>query len=200
VALLPDPVLGLEPADDARFARALEREGIPRAGRRPRLALALRDLSFMGFGRELVLETLRRLAPECELLFVPQCTDHDCDDRLEAEALARELPGAVVHQVRARHAPDVLMRFYETAAATLAVRLHGAVFSAMAGTPVVGLAYLPKVRGFLERAGELQDIQVRQLERILSTCDRVAVTPDPGQLTSQVQCSPGSRGILGRPQ
>ncbi len=153
VELLPDPVLGLAPADEAAFERALVEEGIPRRGARPRLALALRDLAFLGVGRELVRETLRRLAPRCEFLFVPQCTDRDCDDRQEAEALARTLPEATIHRVRARHAPDVLMRFYETAEATLAIRLHGAVFSAMAGTPVVALAYLPKVRGFLERVG-----------------------------------------------
>lgn len=156
VELLPDPVLGLAPADEAAFARALAAEGIPRRGARPRLALALRDLAFLGFGRELVLATLRRLAPRFEFLFVPQSTYDECDDRLEAEALARELPEATVHRVQARHAPDVLMRFYETAEATLAIRLHGAVFSAMAGTPVVALAYLPKVRGFLERVGLAQ--------------------------------------------
>ncbi len=158
VELLPDPVLGLAPANDALFERALAEEGIQRRATRPRLALALRDLAFLegerpGCARELVLATLRRLAPRFEFLFVPQCTDRDCDDRLEAESLARELPGASMHFVRRRHAPDVLMRFYETAEAALAIRLHGAVFAAMAGTPVVGLAYLPKVRGFLERVG-----------------------------------------------
>ena len=153
VELLPDPVLGLAPASDEDFARALEAESIPRRGERPRLALALRDLAFLGVGRELVTATLRRLAPRFEFLFVPQCTYAECDDRVEAAAIARELPDAAVHAVRGRHAPDVLMRFYETAEATLAIRLHGAVFSALAGTPVVGLAYLPKVRGFLERVG-----------------------------------------------
>ena len=157
VELLPDPVLGLEPASDAAFERALAQEGIPRHGARPRLALALRELAFLGtgaeLGRELVRATLERLARRYELLFVPQCTDPESDDRAEAAALAGALPDARAHLVRARHAPDVLMRFYETAQATLAIRLHGAVFSAMAGTPVVGLAYLPKVRGFLERIG-----------------------------------------------
>jgi polysaccharide pyruvyl transferase WcaK-like protein len=153
VRVLPDPVLGLEPAGDAAFERALERERIPRAPDRPRLALALRDLSFLGFDRGCVVAALRALAPRWELLFVPQCTDRECDDRMEAEAVVRELPGARCHVVRERHGPDVLARFYGLAAATLAVRLHGAVFSAMAGVPVVALSYLPKVRGFLERVG-----------------------------------------------
>ncbi len=157
VELLPDPVLGLVPADDARFERALAEEGIPRRGARPRLALALRDLGFLASAgsaaNALVLETLARLAPRFEFLFVPQSTYPEADDRVPAAQLERALPGASVHLVRGRHAPDVLMRFYETAAATLAVRLHGAVFSALAGTPVVALAYLPKVRGFLERVG-----------------------------------------------
>ena len=153
VRVLPDPVLGLEPASDAAFERALERERIPRRSDRPRLALALRDLSFLGFDRASVVAALRALAPRFELLFVSQCTDRECDDRLEAEAVIRDLHGARCHVVRERHAPDVLQRFFELAEVTLAVRLHGAVFSAMAGVPVVALSYLPKVRGFLERVG-----------------------------------------------
>jgi polysaccharide pyruvyl transferase WcaK-like protein len=184
VELLPDPVLGLEPADDQRFERALAAEGIPRRGARPRLALALRDLSFLGRDRALVRDTLARLAASHELLFVPQCTDADCDDRAEVAALLAELPGVQAHVVRTRHAPDVLMRFYETAAATLAIRLHGAVFSAMAGTPVVALAYLPKVRGFLERIGAAEgcfELDRATPELLAHALTRAAAGRDSGE-------------------
>jgi polysaccharide pyruvyl transferase WcaK-like protein len=151
--LLPDPVLGLAPASDARFEEALAAERIPRQGARPRLALALRDLGFLGRSRDAVVAALRRLSGRFELLFVPQSTYAEDDDRAEAEAVVRALGDVPALEVCGRHAPDVLMRFYELADVTLAIRLHGAVFSAMAGTPVVGLEYLPKVRGFLARVG-----------------------------------------------
>ncbi len=151
--VLPDPVLGLAPATDAELARLFEAEEIPLEGERARLALALRDLSFQGIDRGSIVEALRALESRYEFLFVPQCTGRDCDDREEAEAVAAELPRATCHRIRRRHAPQVLRRVYETARATLAIRLHGAAMSAMGGTPVVTLAYLPKVSAFLERVG-----------------------------------------------
>ncbi|MBW2282529.1 MAG: polysaccharide pyruvyl transferase family protein, partial [Deltaproteobacteria bacterium] len=74
VDVFPDPVLGLVPASDAALERALAEEGLPPRGARPRLAVALRDLDFLGFDDGLLVETLRRLSAEYELLFVPQCT------------------------------------------------------------------------------------------------------------------------------
>ena len=154
VTLLPDPVLGLRPCTDGALARALVSEGIPGQGERPRLALALRDLGFLGFDRGVLVDALRVLGERFELLFVPQCTDRDDDDRAEASAVARALgPRVVCHRVTRRHPPDVVMRFYEGADATLAIRLHGAVFSAMRGVPVSALVYLPKVAAFLESVG-----------------------------------------------
>ncbi len=156
--VLPDPVLGLAPASDEEFAHALSAEGLPRRTSRPRLALALRELASLRPDeghreRSLVVETLRSLATRWEFIFVPQSTYVECDDRREAEAVAGALGQASCRIVRGRHPPGVLMRFYETARATLAIRLHGAVFSSMRGVPAVALAYLPKVRGFMEEVG-----------------------------------------------
>lgn len=186
--VLPDPVLGLRPASDGDFERALELEGIPLRAGRPRLALALRELDSLGLAgadagrtgatrgaRALVVETLQRLARRWELLFVPQCTDRDCDDRGEAAAVLRALGAVPAYAVRARHAPGVLMRFYETADATLAIRLHGAVFSALRGAPAVGLAYLPKVRSFFDQVGlddSCFDLDAATPERLAAAIER----------------------------
>jgi polysaccharide pyruvyl transferase WcaK-like protein len=99
---------------------------------------------------------LRELARTYELLFVPQCTYREGDDRVEARELVAALAGTpdlACHAIESRHAPAALMRVYETADATLAIRLHGAVFSALAGVPPATLAYLPKVSAFLESVG-----------------------------------------------
>ena len=47
ISVHPDPVLGLEPAPDPCFEQALEIENLTRTGRRPRLAIAWRDLDFL---------------------------------------------------------------------------------------------------------------------------------------------------------
>jgi len=153
VEVHPDPVLGLEPAPDARFEQALELEKLARKGSRPRLAIAQRDLDFLDFDGRILIGALRELARDYELLFVPQGTGRDRNDRLIAKAIMAEIGAPDMHSLEHRHAPDVLMRFYETADVTLAARLHGAVFSARVGTPVAGLAYLPKVSSFLEAVG-----------------------------------------------
>ena len=181
VDVLPDPVLGLAPCDDAALERALRRERIPPRGDRPRLALALRDLAFLGFERGAVVAALKELALRYELLFLPQCTYQDCDDRIEARAIAAELSGAACFLVERRQRPDVLLRLYESADVTLASRLHGAVFSAMAGVPVVGLAYLPKVGEFLRGLGKGR--RALQLDGL-----------SPGDLVEAVEAARGEDG------
>ena len=133
-------------------ARSQRRDGLA-GGDRPRLAVAWRDLDFLDFDPRILTDALRDLARDYDLLFIPQGTFQDCDDREIARQIIGELGDARVHSLQRRHLPNVLMRFYETADVTLAARLHGAVFSAKSGTPVAGLAYLPKVSSFLEAVG-----------------------------------------------
>lgn len=175
VEVHPDPVLGLKPASDARFEAALKEEGLTRRGLRPRLAIAWRDLEFLDFDVRILVDALRRLAREYELLFLPQCTGADCDDRDIARGIVAQLGDAEVHCLRGRHSPEVLMRFYEIADVTLAARLHGALFSVRSGTPVAGLAYLPKVSSFLATMGlsdHCIDLDEATPARIVSAIDR----------------------------
>ncbi len=154
VCVLPDPVLGLSPCADSVLHAAMKAEGVSPERSRPRLAVAVRDLDFLPFDTDVLLDALRELSSHYELLFVPQCTNPEQDDRRLAERYARELPGATCTCIQGRYAPDVLLRMYEYADVTLSVRLHGAVFSAMSGVPTVALAYLPKVRAFMESLGK----------------------------------------------
>lgn len=152
----PDPVLALVPAKDEWLARLWEREGIPERGSRPRLVVAVRELRFLGQSSPdmLVVNALRKLTDDFEILFIPQCTYQDCDDRIEANAVACRLdPDAQVYSVRGEYPPDIIMRVYESADAALTVRLHGSVFACMAGVPVFAVDYLPKVRAFLDSIG-----------------------------------------------
>ncbi|MFC1705295.1 polysaccharide pyruvyl transferase family protein [Planctomycetota bacterium] len=155
VHLLPDPVLGLAPATDRELDDLLRAERIPRVGARPRLAVGLRETAFQGnTWHEPLVAALRELATRYELLFVPQCTYRDSDDRLVARKMIGAIGGnGTTYIIDKRYPPDVLMRVYEMACASLTIRLHAAVFSSVVGTPVVALNYLPKVAGFMSHVG-----------------------------------------------
>ncbi|MFO7655397.1 MAG: polysaccharide pyruvyl transferase family protein [Candidatus Krumholzibacteriia bacterium] len=161
IHLLPDATLAAEPASAHQARRALADEGIdPAPG--PWLAVGMRDPARV-LGREAgaaadaaLVATLDAFADTHRVLFVPQSTYVEDDDRAHAARIAGRTR-AQCHQVRGRHHPRVLMTLYGLADATLAGRLHAAVFSAAAGTPAVALGYLPKMRGFFELLGRPGD-------------------------------------------
>jgi polysaccharide pyruvyl transferase CsaB len=71
-------------------------------------------------------------------------------DGAELERLLRALPEAE-HRVADR--PEALLAAFAGAHAVVSGRLHGMVLGAVAGAPVAGLAYDPKVAGFAARIG-----------------------------------------------
>ena len=74
---------------------------------------------------------------------------HIPDDVPLAEDLARRCQGTVVSYSSLTELREVLAR----AEVVLAMRLHAAILAAGVGTPVVGLAYDPKVRAFFRDLG-----------------------------------------------
>ncbi|MEZ4334120.1 MAG: polysaccharide pyruvyl transferase family protein [Myxococcota bacterium] len=166
-ALLPDPALGAPPAAIGLESSLLAREGIPlRRGRR--LGIALRDLGWLGrataehYEREQIALIDAWCANEGDdVLCVPQCTyDVDgprTDDRRVAGTLRDHcrFPDKV-HVIQGRYDYDEIESFYRAVDGVVATRLHGAVFAARMGIPVVGIAYEDKVRGFFDQLGMLE--------------------------------------------
>lgn len=157
---LPDVTLAARPEPAERCRELLAAEGIERRGPARWLAVGLRDLAVTLAGDELeagwaaLAKALGALRGEVELLFVPQCTYPFDDDRQTARRFAERLdPALTCHFVEGRYHPAELIGFYGLCDAAVTVRLHAAVFSAIAGTPAVALDYLPKVRGFMESIG-----------------------------------------------
>lgn len=160
--LLPDPALGAPSAPIDTGAIILAREQVPEASGK-RLALAPRDLSWMGrdaaerYEREQVaLIELWCGSGENDVLFIPQCT-YDVDgSRTDDRHLARTLRARSrfperIHVIQGRYDYDEIESIYREADCAVATRLHGAVFAARMGVPVVGLAYEDKVRGFFDQ-------------------------------------------------
>ncbi|WP_050757033.1 polysaccharide pyruvyl transferase CsaB [Cyanobium sp. PCC 7001] len=93
------------------------------------------------------LQTLERLAPERELLWLPF---HAHQDRgllanLRAQGLLSPALAARSRELRAER-PREAMRVCARSGLVLAMRLHGLILAAAAGAPVAALSYDPKVQ------------------------------------------------------
>ena len=98
---------------------------------------------------------MAQMKDEAAFLFLPQSTYQEDDDRELARWLVARAPaGTCCLLVQQRHHPRDLIALYGLATGTIAARLHAAVFSTIACTPVAGINYLPKVKGFMDKLGD----------------------------------------------
>lgn len=202
--LLPDPALGAPSAPIDAGAKILAGEHIPRTSGR-RLALAPRDLSWMGpeasdrHERQQI-ELIDRWCREAgnDVLIVPQCTYSVDGPRTDDREVGRRLRAGCrfperTHSLQGRYDYDEIESVYREADCAVTTRLHGSVFAARMGVPVVGLAYEDKVSGFfdqmrlpeacmiwdapaakiLERLHVLMDSPGRMSERLLAGVSRL---------------------------
>jgi polysaccharide pyruvyl transferase WcaK-like protein len=157
IHLLPDATLAVAPPEPGRARQVLRAENLEIPDDMPLIALGLRDLT-RALGEatqhrqeDAIVGLLNRWRDRAAFLFVPQSTYREDDDRELAGRLAARAPvGTKCLVVKGRHHPLDLVALYGLASVTIASRLHGAVFSAIAGTPPIGIDYLPKMRGFLD--------------------------------------------------
>lgn len=158
--LLPDPALGAPIGNVARGLELAGKEGIE-LGNRPVVAMSLRDLSWMN-GNKTYERTITAFLEHWlhttggAAIFIPQCTYHVEDPRTDDRYVADRIMGKLSRTdacfvVRGEYFYKDIQSFYSLADMSVATRLHGAVFSAMMGVPVIGLAYESKVAGFFRQ-------------------------------------------------
>ena len=177
LVVLPDPALFLKAADPEAARAWLTAQGVP-LDRRPLIGVAPRrwfpprsriiphsvavsiglpDEQRSAAGQRLLgllAQVLDRIVQrhDAYFLFLPTyCVRHEGDDRIGEEILARMArPRGKI--LRISSAP-----LYKAVAgqlnAMLGGRMHPTILAAAAGTPVVGLAYNQKFRGFFELLG-----------------------------------------------
>jgi polysaccharide pyruvyl transferase WcaK-like protein len=194
IVLLPDVTLAARPSPPERAVEVLAREGIEKRPGARWLALGLRDLSVALAGdalenawRELA-AFCERASSEYEVLFVPQCTYRDDDDRATARRFAARLGrGVRCHFVEGRLHPADVAGLYGLCDAAVAVRLHAAVFAVLARVPVAAVEYLPKVRGFMESVGlGDQVVGVERLDQIEAALERARRRAGDGTLEARL--------------
>ena len=98
-----------------------------------------------------LVNTLNKLKNEFEFVFVPQVTYKGDDDRIIAKKLSKRLDDDVkFHLIKNWDDPRELIGLYSCFDLTLSIRLHGTIFSCIAGTPAIAINYMPKVESFME--------------------------------------------------
>lgn len=169
--VLPDPTLGVSLEDkvslhkrDKKFFKNTKKE---------KIALGIRDLSFLDDKGQFAFDTLLSFInknPHNAYIFIPQSTYFEDDDRKTAQSFVEKIDKNIdVHIVENRYTPKELIHLYSLCDMTIAIRLHSAVFSHIAGTPAIAISYLPKVKAFMKdfkTQKQLIDIENISLEKL----------------------------------
>ncbi len=175
VELAADPALTLEPSDSALVESAMIASGADPSGKY--LCLALRKWKNWGEKRADIAFAADYAAEKYGLtpLFLP-IERKDAEAAREVAALMRTRSLQLAPQSDARTVIGVLGRMD----AVLAMRLHGLIFAAGQGTPVVGVAYDPKVSSFFDYMDmELcMDIEDVSREKLCEMLDRALTSSD----------------------
>ena len=157
IHLLPDATIGAEMIDSKKIENNLFQEGIRISENKNTIAIGLRDLSVVLPSNQAeeswkqIAGYMNLLKDQASFLFIPQSTYKEDDDRLTAKRFIPLLDSSVeYHIIQNRYDPRELIGFYSVCHLTIAIRLHAAVFSTIAGTPVIAVNYLPKVEGFMK--------------------------------------------------
>ena len=197
--LLPDPALGAREPGPGRGAEVLDAESIPPSAAQ-RLGLAPRDLSWLDVHEQYLatqVQTVDRwlaTSDERDVLIIPQCTYEDAphtDDRVIGRAIAHSsIDPSRVHVIKRQLPHWDIEACYQIVDVVLATRLHGSVFAARQGVPVLGLAYEQKVAGFFDSLGLAQlclpieasaDTIIEELDSVCASADDLSA-----QLTSRI--------------
>jgi len=156
IHVLPDSTIGANPASNQTIKYICENERITKNSKK-KLAIGIRDLEVVLEKKESakawdeIAEFMNQNRDSFDYIFIPQSTYNEDDDRETAQKFAARLNNQTTYKIiKHRYDPRELIGFYAICDATLAIRLHAAVFSAIAGTPVIAINYLPKVEGFMK--------------------------------------------------
>lgn len=209
---LPDPVLGL-----------------PAPGPAPVSALALEPWrKAHGQAGGVVAVSVRALPPGCmahaawvagmaalldELhdrhglrpLFIPQCTYPHGGPLEDDRAMAMQVANAMRHRacavlVERQLGVEECLSLYAGAQIALCTRLHGVVFAAMNGTPVVAFGYHPKLAGFMDWLGQperLVSVQGPGAQNWLATAEAALQTSASQRHAMLARIEEGRRQVEG---
>ena len=169
VLVASDPALTLESAPDAEVDACMLSLGLDPHGK----YICIVPRKWPGFGEKAAAfaECADEIYEKHGLETVFLSIDHK-NDALAAELIARHMsaPAHIIGDVLPVHLTiGVLARMR----AVVSMRLHGLIFAASQGVPLVGVSYDPKVRAFLHYIGQNSCIDLAELgrERLISAAE-----------------------------
>ena len=151
VLLTADPTFALTPAPPERAEEILRAAGVPE--NEPRVGVVLRPTPRAAQVSRVVVAALNEFLAKHPLrvVFLPFHPPGDCR---VAEACSRQLHSSPAYLLPGGYRPQEWMALCGRCQLLLSERLHGLIFAATQGVPLVGIAYDPKVTGLLEQLDE----------------------------------------------
>ncbi len=149
IIVTADPVLTTEPADvhiiDDIFKKEDISEGVKLIGINIRKWIHSED-----FNKQMA-RSLEYIYNEHNLtpLFIPMNSDDN--EFIKSFVPALNIPYKTLSKV---YLPEELIGIMERLVLVMAMRLHTLIYSSIAATPMIGLIYDPKVKGYLEYIGQ----------------------------------------------
>jgi polysaccharide pyruvyl transferase CsaB len=187
MVLASDPALSLRPADGAAVDAELRRQEIDPHGRY--IAFALRRWPGFAERAHCFAAAARHAYEEHGLIPIFLSINHRNDG--EASDLAcKDLADIPHHIIRSPMSPALTIGILGRMTAVVSMRLHGLIFAAGAGLPLVGVSYDPKVTAFLDYIGQELYVQLEELtpETLCRLTDMaVARAGDREQLLEQAR-------------
>lgn len=157
-----DPVVSLKPAppQDPEYLEIARLKGECRAEGRPLIGIAPRPWKDLKGFQQALTEAAGQLRQEekAEILLIPMYHDQDL---AFCEEMAAQLPSA--HVLRGRYGPAELLAIFRELDFMVAIRLHALIMGAVAGLPLAGITYDPKIDAFLQRLGDAPVAGVAEL-------------------------------------
>ena len=162
IVLSSDPALTLDPAPAAAVDETMEELGLDPRGKY--LCFCLREWAGFLSHSAAFADTARRAWEQYGLtpvfLSINRRSDGDAADAVCAH-LPAELPR---HILRQPLETPLTLGVISRMAAVVSMRLHGLIFAAGQGVPLVGVSYDPKVEAFLDYIGQPQHLMLDRLE------------------------------------
>lgn len=161
IHVIPDLVFTLNSASDERIAEILANESFPTQGRRNvALTPCCYNIRQPGWVEQYV-AFCERVATEldCNLWLIPMQRNNNHDDLSAIETIyagLSEHTKSCAHKLIGVYNAKEIQGVISKADFVLAERLHGSIMAINTNTPVLSIAYMPKVVGVLELA-KLED-------------------------------------------
>ena len=169
MVLTADPVLTTLPADRHIIENIFQKEDIPL--NIPLIGVNIRKWKRSGNLSEELALSLEYLYKNYNLTPLFIAMSYEDMEAIKHTAIRLKIPYKTLSQV---YEPEELIGIMGRLEVVLAMRLHTLVYSSIAITPMVGLVYDPKIKGYLEyidqqAAGNVENIKSENINNIVNT-------------------------------